>query len=72
MNKLEKCPFCGGTIKFLKRTENIITVHTEVECMGCHMAFEYDQDFAFSKKARVAVNEPFETVWNRRVNNGKS
>lgn len=65
---LKPCPFCGGYIKLMERTEIIQKVHTKVECMGCRMEFEYEQHFAYSKKAIVAINKPFETVWNGRVN----
>lgn len=70
MAKLEPCPFCGGSIEIVERHLSIVNVYTKAECMGCHMVFEYDQDFAFSKKSRVAINEPFETMWNRRVEDG--
>lgn len=65
--ELKSCPLCGGYIRITERTENIVTIHTTAECMGCHMVFEHDQDFTFSKKARVQVNDSFETAWNRRT-----
>lgn len=66
---MKPCPFCGGLIEIMERIENVTSVYTKAECMGCHMVFEYDQDFTFSKKARVAINSPFETTWNRRAEN---
>lgn len=65
--KLKPCPFCGGYIKVMERVENVVTVYTKAECAGCGMEFEYDQDFIFSRKARVAINDCFETAFNRRV-----
>lgn len=71
MAELAPCPFCGGRIKIVERKLSIVNVHTKAECMRCGMLFEYGQDFAYSKKARVAINEPFETMWNRRAEDGK-
>lgn len=67
---LKPCPFCGGRVKFVERIESPSHNDTTVCCTGCNMEFSYSQDFAFSKSARVALNEPFEEHWNRRVDNG--
>lgn len=65
--RLKPCPFCGGCIRIIERIMKISFVYTKAECMGCQMEFEYNQDFALSKKARVAINDSFETAFNRRV-----
>ena len=67
---LKPCPFCDGFIRVIERIEKIESIYTKAGCMRCNMVFEYEQYFSFSKKARVAINNPFETVWNMRVENG--
>ena len=69
-NDLKPCPFCGGRIKY--NTAMITKENTwiEAECAGCGMVFRHSQDFVYSAIARVARNESFETVWNRRANDG--
>lgn len=69
MSDLKPCPFCGGSVEVTDRTMKILFIDTTVECEGCHMEFNYIQDFVYSKVARVAVNESFEDLWNRRVGN---
>ena len=65
--KLKSCPFCGGELRIDDRKLSIESVVTKSHCTGCNTQFEYCQDFAFSKKARVPINESFEEIWNRRV-----
>ena len=67
--ELKPCPFCGGYVGVMERIVNAIEVYTKAECTGCHMVFEYSQYFSISKQARVSNDDPFETTWNRRVNN---
>lgn len=65
--KLRPCPFCGSRIRFDEAKENIVLRAIKVTCMGCRMTFSHEQDFAYSKTARIALNDSFEYTWNRRV-----
>jgi len=67
MAELKPCPFCGGEISLKSGTQSISFIDTEWECGGCRMEFSYCQDFAYSRKAKVAINPSFVEVWNRRV-----
>ena len=67
---LKPCPFCGGEIAYDGRKLAMESIETTCHCKGCGMIFEYCQDFAFSKKSRVPINESFEEMWNRRLNDG--
>ena len=71
MNKLKPCPFCGGWLRVMERTEDNTVLHTRSECMGCNMIFEYNQYFSISKQTRVPDDDPFETAWNRRAEDGR-
>ena len=69
--KLKPCPFCGGKLRIDDRKLSIESVVTRSHCTGCHTEFAYCQDFVFSKKSRVPINESFEEMWNRRTDYGK-
>ena len=69
MYKLKSCPFCGGEIAIDTRKLSIESTVTGCHCTGCYMEFAYCQDFAYSRKARVAINDSFEEAWNRRSDN---
>lgn len=71
MDKLKPCPFCGGRIKYNTIMLTIEETCIEAECEGCRMVFRHTQDFVYSKIAKVARNESFETIWNRRANDGE-
>ena len=66
MTELKHCPFCGGEIVLTDRILSIESTVTEGVCKGCGMVFKYRQYFAFSRKSRVAIDDSFEEVWNRR------
>ena len=67
MCNFKGCPFCGGYIKFKSRTGWVDLIRTEVSCTKCGMNFTYEQNFSYSKDARVAMNNSFEETWNNRV-----
>ena len=67
MFNFRHCPFCGGHIKFESRTEWIDSIQTEVSCTQCRMNFSYEQNFSYSKDARIAMNNSFEEIWDNRV-----
>ena len=69
MFNFKHCPFCGGYIKFESRTEWIDSIKTDVSCIKCGMNFSYEQNFAYSKNDRAAINYSFEEIWNNRIDN---
>lgn len=70
MFNFKHCPFCGGYIRFESRMEWVDSIKTEVMYTGCGMEFSYEQNFSYSKDGRVAMNIPFEEIWERRINKG--
>lgn len=71
MYELKRCPFCGGKLIYDDRKMTVGSTETECHCDGCQMKFSYYQDFVLSRKSRVPINASFETIWNRRVEDGK-
>lgn len=67
MAELKPCPFCGGAIRLVQAHSQIECNHVEYECSVCGMRFSYDQHFAYSISARIALNESFAEIWNRRA-----
>ena len=67
MVELKPCPFCGGAVRFIEGDVFIDYAITTVECATCEMTFSQKQFFTYSNTARVALNESFYEVWNRRV-----
>lgn len=67
MDKLKPCPFCGGAVRFKKRSFRIDCERITVKCTVCGMLFSHSQDFVYSTAARIARNESFEDAWNRRM-----
>ena len=71
MTKLKGCPFCGGrfyaTGVFENQTENVVDGY----CLCCGMEYRYVQTFVVSNVARVAINDSFDDMWNRRVKDGE-
>lgn len=67
MAELKPCPFCGGAVRFVEGSSRIDLEHVEFKCTACGMLFSHSQNFAYSSAARVALNESFEEIWNRRV-----
>lgn len=65
--EIKACPFCGGALKFDERKLTMGAVNTKCHCEGCGMEFAYTQEFAYSKKSRVPLNDSFETTWNNRL-----
>ena len=65
MDKIKSCPLCGSTIVLDEMAESIDCIKTQVRCVGCGMIYTYRQEFAYSKVARVALNDSFEDIWNR-------
>lgn len=64
------CPFCGGIVRVTKIIEHIDFIDCEAMCTGCGMIFRYEQSFAWSKNDRVKLNDSFEELWNKRVQEG--
>ena len=71
MVELKPCPFCGHLVMITDVEERYLYITIKAQCSGCGMEFEHTQSFAKSKTARVALNESFDTVWNRRADDGK-
>lgn len=67
MGEFKLCPFCGSVITLDELKENIVCRIVKARCYGCGMRFEHQQDFAYSTAARIALNDSFEDVWNRKV-----
>ena len=67
MAEFKQCPFCGWEIAIDTRKLSIESTVTSCHCTRCYMVFIYRQDFAYSRKARVAINDSFEEVWNNRA-----
>lgn len=67
MAKMKHCPHCGSAIMLDEVKENIICRIVKARCRGCGMTWEHTQDFAYSKVARMPLNDSFEYTWNRRV-----
>lgn len=67
MFNLKSCPFCGGRIRVISRIEHIGSIETKAECIRCRMDFTYEQQFAYSKDGRLAINDSFEEIWNNRI-----
>ena len=67
MAKRKPCPFCGGAVRLIQINDTYEWRYSEVQCDVCGMLFTYRQDFAYSFSARVALNESFDDIWNRRV-----
>lgn len=41
MDKLKKCPFCGGNANIIKYTPDDNTTVFSVECTGCCVSLDY-------------------------------
>ena len=67
MTELKKCPFCGGHVQKTSIHTTVDVKRTNAMCEVCLMEFIYEQNFSYSKIARVAVNASFEEAFNRRV-----
>ena len=67
MPNMKNCPFCNGSLVYDARKTAIWSIETKCHCDSCGMQFTYNQEFAYSKKSRVPIDEPFEKVWNSRV-----
>lgn len=67
MSELKPCPFCGSKIIIDEITHSREYTEVKCRCSGCWMAYSYTQRFVYSQTDRVAVNEPFTEVWNRRA-----
>ena len=67
MAELKPCPFCGGAISLIQVHSQVECKHVEYGCAVCRMRFSHDQHFAFSTAARIALDESFSDIWNRRV-----
>ena len=50
MNKLKRCPFCGGEAELIKRKSNFPYIHG-VWCIGCNCrtSFEKSEEIAIEK-----------------------
>ena len=64
---LRTCPFCGSEIEYDKRVMTLGSKETEAHCTGCGIRFSYTQDYVLTTKTRIAINDSFEQVFNRRV-----
>lgn len=67
MAKRKPCPFCGGAVRLVQVNDAYEWRYSEFQCDVCRMLFTYKQNFAYSTAARVALNESFDDIWNRRV-----
>lgn len=67
MENFKPCPFCGDRIRVLDKKENIVLRCVRAKCLGCGMTFEHEQGFAYSKVARIPLEDSFEYTWNRRT-----
>ena len=71
MTELKGCPFCGGKFYTTGVYDNQSDIVVDGYCISCGMEFRYTQSFAVSNVARVAINDSFVDLWNRRIEDDK-
>lgn len=70
-DEFKPCPFCGGRVYVTMYTQVIDRERIQAECAGCRMTFDYEQHFAYSRSARVPLNDRFVDLFNHRVGEGE-
>ena len=69
MDKLKKCPFCGGEAELIKRKSNFPYIHG-VWCIGCNCrtSFEKSEEIAIEKwNNRNPVEDVLERLEAERI-----